>query len=273
MASYTFPTAKVAQTLSDDSRIPLVLVSCGSFSPITYLHLRMFEMCKDWVKENTRFEIVAGYLSPVSDAYKKSGLATANHRVEMCRLATQESSWIAVDEWEAIKEEYTRTALVLDHFEEQLNKYWGGVKTQSGGMKPVHIALLSGADLLDTMSHPGVWAHEDLDHILGRYGAFIIERHGTDMQAALKNLQPWQKNIYQIPQLIQNDISSTKIRNFLGKDMSIRYLIPEAAWKYIEERGLFKISPNPSPPHTSPNSKAVNGNSMDGTIDGVPTKS
>lgn len=26
----------------DDSKIPLVLVACGSFSPVTYLHLRMF---------------------------------------------------------------------------------------------------------------------------------------------------------------------------------------------------------------------------------------
>lgn len=31
------------QTLNtDDSKIPLVLVACGSFSPVTYLHLRMF---------------------------------------------------------------------------------------------------------------------------------------------------------------------------------------------------------------------------------------
>lgn len=184
----------------------------------------MFEMCKDWVKENTQFEIVAGYLSPVSDAYKKSGLATANHRVEMCRLATQESSWIMVDDWEAIKEEYTRTALVLDHFQLELNERRGGIMTNSGTKKPVHIALLSGADLLDTMLHPGVWAHEDLDHILGRYGAFIIERHGTDMEAALSALTQWRSTIYAIPQLIQNDVSSTKIRSFLGKDMSIRFV-------------------------------------------------
>lgn len=222
MASYAFPTNKMSFELSDDTRTPLVLVSCGSFSPITYLHLRMFEMCKDWALRETNFEIVGGFLSPVSDAYKKQGLTTADHRIEMSRLAVQESGWIMVDDWEAVKRDYTRTALVLDHFDEEINQKRGGIKTSSGEHKSVRIALLSGADLLDTMSHPGVWAHEDLDHILGRYGAFIIERSGTDIEAALSKLDRWRKFIYPIPQLIQNDVSSTKIRAFLNKDMSIR---------------------------------------------------
>jgi len=182
----------------------------------------MFEMCKDWVKENTDFEIVAGYLSPVSDAYKKAGLASAHHRTEMCRLAVQESSWIMCDEWEAIKPEYTRTALVLDHFQHEINEVRGGIQTPSGERRPARIALMSGADLIQTMSVPGVWANEDLEHILGRYGAFIIERNGTDLGKALASLDTWRDQIYTIPQLIQNDVSSTKIRLFLSKDMSIR---------------------------------------------------
>ena len=173
----------------------------------------MFEMCNDWVKEHSDFEIVGGYLSPVSDAYKKKGLVSADHRIEMCHLATQESGWIMVDEWEAVKSEYTRTALVLDHFEHEINTLRGGVETSSGKRK-VKIALLSGADLLGTMSDPGVWAKEDLDHILGLYGAFIIERYGTDLEAALSALEEWRNRIWTIPQLIQNDVSSTKIRTF-----------------------------------------------------------
>ena len=36
--------------------------------------------------------------------------------------------------------------------------------------------LLAGADLISTMSTPGVWAEKDLDHILGSFGAMIVER-------------------------------------------------------------------------------------------------
>lgn len=265
MAQYTFPTSKL-RTLSQESRTPLVLVSCGSFSPITFLHLRMFEMCKDWVRSHSNYEIVGAYLSPVADAYKKSGLTSANHRIKMCQLAANESSWIMVDDWEAAKREYTRTAFVLDHFEEEINQKHGGIRTLSGSSKPAQVSLLSGADLLDTMSKPGVWAEEDLDHILRRYEAFIIERHGTDMQAAMSKLEPWRQFIHPIQQLIQNDVSSTKIRAFLGKEMSIRYLIPEPALKYIDEHGLFK--PDHSPPASEKNS-LDNSNQVNGVVDGA----
>lgn len=66
--------------LQNPKKTPVVLVGCGSFSPVTYLHLRMFEMAKDYIRQYTDFEIVGGYLSPVSDMYKKPGLLSADHR-------------------------------------------------------------------------------------------------------------------------------------------------------------------------------------------------
>jgi hypothetical protein len=80
MDAYNFPEARLKKKLDDPSKTPLLLVACGSFSPITFLHLRMFVMAGDYVKHNTQFEVVGGYLSPVSDAYRKQGLAPAEHR-------------------------------------------------------------------------------------------------------------------------------------------------------------------------------------------------
>jgi nicotinamide mononucleotide adenylyltransferase len=80
LSNYRFPTHRLKSRQSDPSRTPLVLVACGSFSPITYLHLRMFEMAADFCRFNTQFEVMGGYLSPVSDAYKKAGLANSTHR-------------------------------------------------------------------------------------------------------------------------------------------------------------------------------------------------
>jgi len=77
---YSFPTHRLQRVLRDSSKQPLVLVACGSFSPITYLHLRMFEMARDYARQQTEYEIVGGYLSPVSDMYKKPGLLSAKHR-------------------------------------------------------------------------------------------------------------------------------------------------------------------------------------------------
>ena len=42
-----------------------------------------------------------------------------------------------------------------------------------------------------------------------------------------------------IPQLIQNDVSSTKIRLFRKRGKSIRYYIPDQVVDYIYEHGLY----------------------------------
>lgn len=43
-----------------------------------------------------------------------------------------------------------------------------------------------------------------------------------------------------IQQLIQNDVSSTKIRLFLRREMSVRYLIPVPVIHYIEQHHLYE---------------------------------
>ena len=82
MNDYVFPELRLKRQMNDPEKTPLLLVACGSFSPITYLHLRMFEMAADYVKFSTDFELIGGYLSPVSDSYRKAGLASAEHRYE-----------------------------------------------------------------------------------------------------------------------------------------------------------------------------------------------
>jgi hypothetical protein len=51
------------------------------------------------------------------------------------------------------------------------------------------------------MSTPGVWSDKDLDHILGGFGAVIVEREGTDTSEALAGLSKWAENISIIPQV------------------------------------------------------------------------
>ncbi|KAB8209085.1 hypothetical protein BDV34DRAFT_31463 [Aspergillus parasiticus] len=240
MEDYQFPELRLKRKMDDPEKTPLLLVACGSFSPITYLHLRMFEMAADYVKFSSNFELIGGYLSPVSDAYRKAGLAAAEHRVAMCQLAVEQTSdWLMVDTWEPMQKAYQPTAVVLDHFDHEINTVREGIEAADGTRKHVRIALLAGADLIHTMSTPGVWSEKDLDHILGKYGSFIVERSGTDIDEALAALQPWKDNIHVIQQLIQNDVSSTKIRLFLRREMSVRYLIPVPVIRYIEQHRLY----------------------------------
>ncbi|KAL2150764.1 hypothetical protein VTH82DRAFT_7327 [Thermothelomyces myriococcoides] len=269
--SYTFPTEKLKRRQTQPGRTPLVLVACGSFSPITFLHLRMFEMASDFVRFNTDFEVCGGYLSPVSDAYKKVGLAPGVHRVNMCARAVEQSSWIMVDPYETIncdekgEPQYVPTAQVLRHFDYEINEVLGGIEGTDGQRRKARIALLAGADLVMSMGEPGLWAPKDLDTILGQYGAFIIERSGTDIDEALASLRQYEHNIWVISQVIQNDISSTKVRLFLKKDLSVRYLIPDPVVEYIDEHGLFS-KPN------ADKSRSQTPDVAPGTSETKPTK-
>ncbi|KAI7899326.1 uncharacterized protein BX663DRAFT_441368 [Cokeromyces recurvatus] len=228
----------------DESKIPLVLVACGSFSPVTYLHLRMFEMAQDHFKERNEFELLTGYYSPVSDYYMKEGLAKAEHRVKMCQLAVETTSnWLMVDSWEARQTTYQRTAVVLDHFDHELNTIGAySFFVLIGKRRKIRIMLLAGGDLIASFGHPGVWAPNDLHHIVGHYGCVIIERTGTDVYGFLLShdiLYQHRMNVTVIKQLIHNDISSTKIRLFVKRGMSIKYLLPNPVIDYIHNHGLY----------------------------------
>jgi nicotinamide mononucleotide adenylyltransferase len=246
LGDYSFPDHRLNTTMMDENKSPLVLVACGSFSPITYLHLRMFEMAMDSIREHTKFEVIGGYYSPVSDNYNKPGLSKAYHRVRMCELACERtSSWLMVDAWESLQPTYTRTALVLDHFNEEINIKRGGVATPSGKRKGVKIMLLAGGDLIESMGEPNVWAEDDLHHILGRYGCIIVERTGSDVRSFLLShdiMYEHRRNVLLIKQLIYNDISSTKVRLFIRRGMSVQYLLPNSVIRYIMDHGLYKES-------------------------------
>lgn len=246
---YKFPDHRLITNLKNPNKHPLVIVACGSFSPITYLHLRMFEMALDAIREQTRFEVVGGYYSPVSDNYKKRGLASSYHRVRMCELACERtSSWLMVDAWESLQPTYTRTAKVLDHFNEEINIKRGGVLTSDGSRRGVKIMLLAGGDLIESMGEPNVWADEDLNHILGRYGCLIVERTGSDVRSFLLShdiMYEHRRNVLVIKQLIYNDISSTKVRLFIRRGMSVQYLLPNSVIRYIQEHGLYINDPEP----------------------------
>jgi nicotinamide mononucleotide adenylyltransferase len=81
----------------------------------------------------------------------------------MCTLATEQASqWLMVDPWEAFQS-YQRTAVVLDHFDYEVNTVLGGSQLPSSPeRRHIRPVLLAGSDLISTMSEPGVWSEKDV---------------------------------------------------------------------------------------------------------------
>lgn len=89
----------VSSTSESKEKSYVVLVATGSFNPPTYMHLRLFELARDALNLEG-YTVIGAYLSPVNDAYKKKGLVSADHRIQMCQLACKSSDFIMVDTWE-----------------------------------------------------------------------------------------------------------------------------------------------------------------------------
>ncbi|XP_011661095.1 nicotinamide/nicotinic acid mononucleotide adenylyltransferase 1 isoform X2 [Strongylocentrotus purpuratus] len=117
--------AKVRQPLRSIDKMAaptrVLLLACGSYNPITNMHLRMFEIARDYLHHTGKYQVIGGVLSPVNDGYKKQSLISSKHRIEMCKMAVENSDWLKVDTWEAEQPNWLTTVKVLTHFDSELN--------------------------------------------------------------------------------------------------------------------------------------------------------
>lgn len=212
---------------------PTVLLSVGSFNPITFMHLRLFELAKHHLKIKRNIKIEKGVISPTNDRYAtiKPSLSPSHHRLAMIRLALKEIDWIVCDDWETRQPEWIRTLVALKHYESVYGK---------------NLRLLCGADLIESFLVPNLWSDEHIEEILNSYGVVVLPRQGSN---------PW-KLIYDSPKsdifkrnsekidIIDDfcpiDISSTMVRTAVKEGKPIDHLVSSDVAKYIKDKGLYK---------------------------------
>ncbi|XP_078498397.1 nicotinamide/nicotinic acid mononucleotide adenylyltransferase 1 isoform X1 [Lissotriton helveticus] len=250
-----------------DDRTEVVLLACGSFNPITNMHLRLFELARDNLHATGRYRVVKGIISPVGDSYKKQGLIDAGHRLAMLQLATADTDWVQVDPWESSQNEWLETVRVLRHHHQKLaveqslkSPPDGGVSVKKGRKRQLEnhedvpdricsdrkgtpkLKLLCGADLLESFRTPNLWKVEDITEIVSDYGLVCISRMGADADKFIYEsdiLWMYRDNIHLVTEWITNDISATKIRRALRRGESVRYLVPDSVLEYIRKHQLY----------------------------------
>ncbi|XP_024953689.1 nicotinamide/nicotinic acid mononucleotide adenylyltransferase isoform X4 [Citrus sinensis] len=186
----------------------VVLVATGSFNPPTFMHLRMFELARDALNSEG-YCVIGGYMSPVNDAYKKRGLISAEHRINLCNLACKSSDFIMVDPWEANQSSYQRTLTVLSRVKNFLIEA-GLISRES-----LKVMLVCGSDLLESFAIPGFWIPEQVRAICRNFGVICIRREGQDVKKIISDneiLNENKGNINLVEELVPNQISSTRIR-------------------------------------------------------------
>uniref|UniRef100_UPI001CD909B5 nicotinamide/nicotinic acid mononucleotide adenylyltransferase 2-like n=1 Tax=Solea senegalensis TaxID=28829 RepID=UPI001CD909B5 len=111
--------------MTETSKTHVILLSCGSFNPVTKGHVHMFEKARDYLHRSGRFIVIGGIISPVHDSYGKPGLVSSRHRLTMCQLAVQASDWIRVDPWECYQDTWQTTCSVLEHHRDLMKRVTG----------------------------------------------------------------------------------------------------------------------------------------------------
>ncbi|KAM9231346.1 nicotinamide/nicotinic acid mononucleotide adenylyltransferase 3 isoform 2-T2 [Leptosomus discolor] len=240
------------------SRIPLILLACGSFNPITNMHMRLFELARDHLHQTGQYRVIEGIMSPVNDDYGKKGLVSARHRIAMAKLALETSDWIRVDPWESEQETWTATVKVLRHHYNESLRLLQSKKEFMKNKQPIEIStedslsyqypvlpelkLLCGADFLQTFKTPNLWKEEHIKEIVEKFGLVCISRAGSDPAHYVNEsdlLTKFQHNIFLVKEWIQNEISATQIRYALCRGLSVKYLIPDSVISYIAHHNIY----------------------------------
>ncbi|GJQ10554.1 hypothetical protein GpartN1_g2839.t1 [Galdieria partita] len=227
----SFPTSKLAENSGNG----VVLVNCGSFSPVTLAHLILMESAYNFAHYNG-LQVLGGYLSPVHDSYGKEGLITSRQRLEMCRLAVEDSTWLMVDDWECCRSEYSPTFLVMEHFRSQLDRLYG---------VQVQLAFVCGSDLYRSLFNPDIWPKGHVERLLDTVSLFVIPRmedlSKSRVDKQVKAYLPgYQDKVFIVDQAPLCQISSTMVRDTLRKGGSVKYMVPESVYRYIIRHSLYQ---------------------------------
>lgn len=223
---------------------PVVLVACGSFSPITLLHLRIFEDARAALAAQN-MDVVLGVLSPVHAAYGKTSLVSMEHRLNMVELAVEDSDWLTVSRYECSQNQWTPTRAVLAWHAAYLARepvFAEGEEERGEQTGLIKTMLICGSDLVETFPNvrsdgSPVWDPLDQAELL-RLGLVVIERQGSDLAALVRSepiFQGPEVRIHIVQPRAFNTISSSAVRLCLKNGESIKYFVPDPVIKYIND--------------------------------------
>lgn len=180
----------------------------GSFDPPHFGHLRMAQEAADQFELN-RVLFIPCLHSPFKGEEAKH---TAQHRLAMIRLATEDNPCFQVDERELNRPAPSYTIDTLESLREEHPE--------------AKLYLIVGAD-----SYLGLDKWHRAEEIRTLASVVVAPRAGPALELSSGDL------LLDAPALA---ISSSQIRLKWGQYLSVRYLMPDRVIEYIEQEGLYR---------------------------------
>lgn len=183
----------------------------GSFNPIHTGHM----IIANHMVEYTDLSQVWMVVSPHNPLKEKASLAKDNDRLHLVQLAIGDNPRLRASNVEFSLPVPSYTIDTLTHLREMYPKK--------------EFVLIMGGDNLDSIEK---WKNYEL--LLSDYDIYIYRRPGFENSKHTDNPRI---RIVDAPML---DISATFIRNAIRSGKSVRYLVPDAVYDYLENSVMYR---------------------------------
>ena len=183
----------------------------GSFNPVHTGHMIIAE----YMADRTDMQQVWFVVSPHNPLKSRATLANDFDRLHMVQLAVDDNPKLRASniEFSLPKPSYTIDTMAYLH-----EKY------------PDHeFSLIMGSDNLDTIHK---WKNYEL--LLQRYTIHVYKRTGTEEAKIPENAKV---QVHDVPLLL---ISSTFIRQSIVDFRSVRYMVPEQVYQFLDGSRLYR---------------------------------
>eukprot|EP00744_Colponema_vietnamica_P005835 GILI01008508.1.p1 GENE.GILI01008508.1~~GILI01008508.1.p1 ORF type:complete len:311 (-),score=56.20 GILI01008508.1:37-921(-) len=199
-------------TLASDPPRLAIIVSCGSFNPITTAHINMLAAGKRYLDGRLSEEdlkiydsppppppqstvTLGAFVSPVNDKYGKADLAPFKARRDVCELCLKDIPWVNLEEWEGLQDKYERTFTVLSHIRREVRAHYAataGTDEDRTLANNIECYFLCGGDLFETFYRSGVWDLNLLEKIFREFKLLVVARVGSKdpLDTLAANVEP-----------------------------------------------------------------------------------
>jgi nicotinate-nucleotide adenylyltransferase len=182
----------------------------GSFNPFHVGH----KIIGSYMSEFSDLNQVWFVVSPQNPLKIKKSLLHEYHRLMIIRMEVEDNPKLSVSDIEFNLPQPNYTIDTLTHLKERYPKYI--------------FSLIMGSDNFNSINK---W--KNYKEILKHYSLYVYLRPGFPINNQGKNINI----IKDVPQM---DISSSFIRKKMKEGYDVSYMIPEKAWKYIDEMNFYK---------------------------------
>ncbi|HMG16052.1 MAG TPA: nicotinate (nicotinamide) nucleotide adenylyltransferase [Saprospiraceae bacterium] len=184
----------------------------GSFNPIHLGHL----IIANFMASNTDLNQVWFMVSPQNPFKDKKTLAPDLTRLQMIRMAIEDNNQLKVSDIEFSLPKPSYTITTLTYLKEKYPSY--------------EFCLIMGSDNLSSLP---LW--KNYEQIINNYPIYIYIR-----PAYLENPLVGNNNIFffDVPQIL---ISASTIRKYIEEGKSIKYLVPEVIYEFLDGNKLYKL--------------------------------